>query len=664
MAKQNFVAGGFYGKLGALVGQRWKNVRVVKAYTIPANPRTEKQQKNRSQFATAIELAQVASAFNKGSPIWENDRITEFQYRTSVAKTRVDAGITGWLAMPLYPDSATPESVISDIELGGGGALGIWLQSEQYASLNISRAFTMQLKAYNNNTEQWEFLYIEVEGTAGEAILGKIELPNGYSLPDGSQCIGITKDDSENDGKFYLIPMQDIKDPSDFVISDMIAEYALDGKIDLRSTKKRLLQGNYDLTINYTVIDARNGQTISKTENAVMTPETNNLVATLDVFFYETMYNSCTVEITATPQESGQTEVVFTSRTYSLGKKETLNNAIVSNATLTAGQRKNGLFTIAYLHSFINSTLSVESKATYQDYLFNSIIDDTVYSYNGDFNGSSNLNCPCVFDNCPVVSVSNAIEHTIVLENEYLKDTTSESTEILDPTQTAFSADSMYYEKYRYTDVDIAIKSLTPFDDITDRENLICEITGQDIQTNLDATQRLEWTMIISNIPEENNTLFGGSIENVYPCKSTSQIKVYQPDFETADKVFFVPIYKGGLGIISEINSSNIDKYLIENATKEVQTLSTNSYRLIIGTKKTSINMTIAPITDKPLMYYDEDNEIELEIKSTGITSDNKLYIDFDYNGTLATEFSLEYYVTLETEYIKAEYTSFYDKAA
>ena len=55
MAKQNFLAGGFYGKLGAMVGQRWKNKRTIRTYVIPHNPNTPEQRKNRNGFAGAVQ---------------------------------------------------------------------------------------------------------------------------------------------------------------------------------------------------------------------------------------------------------------------------------------------------------------------------------------------------------------------------------------------------------------------------------------------------------------------------------------------------------------------------------------------------------------------------------------------------------------------------------
>ena len=52
MAIQNFLSGGYYGKLGETVGQRWKNKRTIRSYVIPRNPRTEKQQAKRVRFST------------------------------------------------------------------------------------------------------------------------------------------------------------------------------------------------------------------------------------------------------------------------------------------------------------------------------------------------------------------------------------------------------------------------------------------------------------------------------------------------------------------------------------------------------------------------------------------------------------------------------------
>ena len=59
MAKQtNGTLGGFVGKLGPVVGYRWKNVWCVRSQSRNVNnPRTEAQQEHRSLFKQEVQLA-------------------------------------------------------------------------------------------------------------------------------------------------------------------------------------------------------------------------------------------------------------------------------------------------------------------------------------------------------------------------------------------------------------------------------------------------------------------------------------------------------------------------------------------------------------------------------------------------------------------------------
>jgi hypothetical protein len=104
MAIQNFLSGGFYGKLGDVVGQRWKNKRTIRSYVIPLDPKTEKQLLNREQFALAVELAQEAMALNKGCSAWKTNSKPEFSLRVSTAKLRIQTGASPEIALPLFPD--------------------------------------------------------------------------------------------------------------------------------------------------------------------------------------------------------------------------------------------------------------------------------------------------------------------------------------------------------------------------------------------------------------------------------------------------------------------------------------------------------------------------------------------------------------------------------
>lgn len=122
MAIQNFLSGGYYGKLGQTIGQRWKNKRTVKSYAVPTNPRTEKQQANRGRFAYGVKLAQLAQAATYRSLLFSSESNTEWALRMSVAKNATDSGITGLNAVPLCPTGFVPKYLITNAILQNPGA--------------------------------------------------------------------------------------------------------------------------------------------------------------------------------------------------------------------------------------------------------------------------------------------------------------------------------------------------------------------------------------------------------------------------------------------------------------------------------------------------------------------------------------------------------------
>lgn len=115
MAKQNFLSGGFYGKLGQMVGQRWKNKRTIRVYVVPQNPRTERQQRNRGKFADAVEFSQMGMQMNYYATCFEHESITKWNYRMSTSRHLKDDGLSGLDLIPLYPTSFTPPTLLQSI---------------------------------------------------------------------------------------------------------------------------------------------------------------------------------------------------------------------------------------------------------------------------------------------------------------------------------------------------------------------------------------------------------------------------------------------------------------------------------------------------------------------------------------------------------------------
>lgn len=115
MAKQNFLAGGYYGKLGATVGQRWKNQRTLRTYVIPENPRTPKQMANRNKFTAAVPFAQKGMSMNYRSPAFASETTTEWALRMSSAKYAMDLGQSDVAAIPVVPRGFTSAYTITGI---------------------------------------------------------------------------------------------------------------------------------------------------------------------------------------------------------------------------------------------------------------------------------------------------------------------------------------------------------------------------------------------------------------------------------------------------------------------------------------------------------------------------------------------------------------------
>lgn len=116
MAKQNFISGGYYGKLGDTVGQRWKNKRTIRTYVIPRNPRTEVQQANRARFANLVPYAQLGMSANKGVSAFVKENVTEWQARMSACSYFYSLGYQELDLIPLYPQEYTIPYIISTVK--------------------------------------------------------------------------------------------------------------------------------------------------------------------------------------------------------------------------------------------------------------------------------------------------------------------------------------------------------------------------------------------------------------------------------------------------------------------------------------------------------------------------------------------------------------------
>ena len=153
MAIQNFLSGGYYGKLGATVGQRWKNKRTIRTYVVPANPRTPTQQANRNKFANAVTFAQMGMQMNYYCTLFEDENFTKWNYRMKVARELKNAGLTDLDLIPLYPINFNPPILITEItkdKVSGQKHITFAVPS---LTLNTDRVLSLMFAIYDENDQ-------------------------------------------------------------------------------------------------------------------------------------------------------------------------------------------------------------------------------------------------------------------------------------------------------------------------------------------------------------------------------------------------------------------------------------------------------------------------------------------------------------------------------
>ncbi len=195
MAVQNFLSGGYYGKLGDTVGQRWKNKRTVRAYVIPANPRTEKQQKNRGNFGECTAKAQLALQMNYNTTLFNSTTASAWNMRMSTARQLQKDGKQGLDLIPLCPLSFTPTYIITDIS-------NLQRTNDTYYTANVEgilpsvqRSLSILVQKQNEQTSETlgEFLF------RGDFVPGEqntIQIyNNGISLTDAKIKIRVVSND-------------------------------------------------------------------------------------------------------------------------------------------------------------------------------------------------------------------------------------------------------------------------------------------------------------------------------------------------------------------------------------------------------------------------------------------------------------------------------------
>jgi len=168
MARQDFLNGGFTGKLGEVVGQRLRGKHYLRTYVVGANPQTPAQQANRGMFAKAMKLTAIAMNINGYNGEWDTSAMTEYNARVGTAKRRLQAGMSDEQSIPLHPDGWVPPVVLT-IDYIRWVAGMLYLHSPNVVDLDVDdRTWKLVYTCYNRATNSTETGEYQCERIAGK----------------------------------------------------------------------------------------------------------------------------------------------------------------------------------------------------------------------------------------------------------------------------------------------------------------------------------------------------------------------------------------------------------------------------------------------------------------------------------------------------------------
>ncbi len=439
MATQKFLQGGYVGKLGATVGQRWKNIRTVRSYVIPHNPRTEVQQANRQRFALAIKVAQAGMIYNKSAPCWQNGERTEFQLRTSEAKKRIDAGITDLRAVPLYPAGSTPEVNVVDCKLSVSPAGDYIITSDTISALAEARGFTLSLNVQETASGEEVTMYYHADTVPGDNTLLVVPSGEGYIVTADTYIMGITMDDSDHADKFVFVAPQKLDVPQEVTIDDIVASYYDNTKVRLSSATLATLPGTYEIAIAYEYLDASTGT--KSTASSVVTTQTGNpLLGDLSIGLAGTMYGSNLFTVTSVVSHGTATIVTIPDFTVSLGQKELALTFENVTQELESGDREKSTAYVPLGFTLPSPAITKSATASFSNLYNGNAYSGTALLEDPEISPAGNMSVDFSFlpDGVNVLD-TNSYEADITLEVTALRAVVNVSGAFADSTQSALN---------------------------------------------------------------------------------------------------------------------------------------------------------------------------------------------------------------------------------
>ena len=213
MAKQNFIGGGYYGKLGDTVGQRWKNKRTIRSYVVPRNPRTDVQQANRARFKNLVPYAQLGMSANKGASVFIKENMTEWQARMSACSYFNSLGYNELDLVPLYPADYVAPYVISIVKRTNKEKDAFQYLVAVGTLPSNTRSVTVLAKYVQGSEKPSEVHLFEGVFEQNEDYNLRVSIPAGLELTEDTKVRIISRDDVDSAADMIASAMVNVSKP-------------------------------------------------------------------------------------------------------------------------------------------------------------------------------------------------------------------------------------------------------------------------------------------------------------------------------------------------------------------------------------------------------------------------------------------------------------------
>lgn len=233
MAKQNFLSGGYYGKLGVTVGQRWKNIRTIRSYVIPANPRTEKQMANRGVFTKATYNSQLAMQMNYNATCFESETMSRWNVRMKTARELQNSGVLDMDLLPLHPTTFTPPFSITSFKLDSVDAQNVATFAVSGTLPEADRVLSILFHLYDTQSSEVGYkLYVGNYSASNPGFI-TVAIDSASEINENCYVRLVSRDDTDSETDLISSPQIQIESADieirDFDTAVQSVEKALSG---------------------------------------------------------------------------------------------------------------------------------------------------------------------------------------------------------------------------------------------------------------------------------------------------------------------------------------------------------------------------------------------------------------------------------------------------